>query len=181
MGRLAGLDAMKGPIPKLGERHGHRPDPHPVVFAGRPLDEELMEPPADLPRDAKALWRQHVAPLAEIGVVDRCDRPALEALCVAYARAKQAGRVIAVDGVFSAGSMQQLRAHPAIKIEADAWQSYLRLAEHFGMTPVARVRLGLAELNRRSLAHELHDQLGALTLEPLPVDAQVVDDDDQAA
>ena len=49
---------------------------------------------------------------------------------------------------------------PALRVERDAWQAFLRFAEQYALTPVARTRLGLAELHRRTLAEELDEQLG---------------------
>ena len=47
-------------------------------------------------------------------------------------------------------------------------RDYLRFAEEFGLTPVARTRLGLAELRRRrSMVDELRDSLGPPNLEPV--------------
>jgi hypothetical protein len=84
----------------------------------------------------------------------------LEQLAVQYARIRQAQRVLAVDGHFVRGSVGQLRPHPALKIEGDATDRFLKLAEHYALTPIARTRLGLAELHRRSLAEELNAGLG---------------------
>jgi P27 family predicted phage terminase small subunit len=148
-----------------GQRVHEGRDPHPVKLGGRPDIEDLAEPPPSLPRDAQEIWRRDVSKLVEVALVDRVDRGALEALCIAYARAKQAGRVVDADGIFVEGSRGQPAVHPAVKIEREAWDAYLRLADQYGMTPIARVRLGMAELGRRSLAAELSEKLGPMSLE----------------
>jgi phage terminase small subunit len=68
--------------------------------------------------------------------------------------------VIRAEGMFAAGSSGQIRAHPAVGIEERAWTMFFRFANDYALTPVARTRLGLAEVGRRSLAAELEDKLG---------------------
>lgn len=164
---------MRGRKPKPAEvrliegNPGHRPVPQPVVIAGRPVPGELETPPAHLPADARDFWTATVPRLVSAGIVDRVDIPALEMLATQYARAVQARRVVAEEGHFTRGSMGQIIEHPALKIERNATKAFQSLSEQFGITPVARVRLGKAELERQSLA----DALGGLvdqddTLEP---------------
>jgi len=86
----------------------------------------------------------------------------------------KSGRAIAKEGMFTFGSRGQPREHPAVRIERDATVLYLRAAEQFGLTPVARTRLGLAELHRRSLHAEMDR---ALNDEPA-IDGEAVDDGD---
>lgn len=57
---------------------GRRPLPEPVLIGGR----AAPRMPAYLPARAKATWRQIVLRLAEVGMLDAVDGPALEALCV---------------------------------------------------------------------------------------------------
>jgi P27 family predicted phage terminase small subunit len=164
---------VKGRVPKPAElrlREGsYRHDRHagPLLVGGRPELEEIAEPPSHLPVDAKRFWRTEIRRLAEVGVLDRVDSIALEGLATMYARACQASRAVAVEGHFAEGSRGQLREHPAIKVERESWAMFLRFAEHFALTPVARTRLGLAELEfKRSLQQELNEQLGPVKLEP---------------
>lgn len=141
----------------------HRPLPEPVLVAGRPEAKDIAEPPAHLPEDAKDLWRNDVQKILEVGIADKIDMAALEAMCIAYARAIQAGRVVKSEGLFTQGSVGQLREHPALRIERESWMTFLRLAEQFGITPISRTRLGLAELGRRTLEHDLQERLGTPT------------------
>jgi hypothetical protein len=50
----------------------------------------------------------------------------------------------------------------------------MKTAEQFGLSPMARTRLGLAELHRRSLHNEMERALGA----PDIVDGEAVSDVD---
>lgn len=147
-----------------------RPLPEPVLVGGRPTVAELQDPPAYLPEEAKDFWRDSVAQLVEVGIVDRVDRPVLEQLAVQYARIRQSQRVLAEQGHYVRGSSGQLRPHPALKIEQDSTVLFLRIAEHYALTPVARTRLGLAELHRRSLQQELQSGLKKPDLKPILTD-----------
>lgn len=145
--RLEGRDVSKRPLPA------------PLLVAGRP-DGELDEPPDFLPDEAQQFWRSTVARLVEVGMLDLVDAAALQMLAVTYARWREAGRRLDRDGLVQYGKVGTLIAHPAVRIERDAHLLYIRTAEQFGLTPVARTRLGLAELHRRSLHAEMERTLG---------------------
>lgn len=156
---------MKGRKPKPVEQRRaegnprKHPIPAPVLVGGRPSREELMEPPEHLHEDAKSFWKEAVAKLVDVGIVDRIDIPVLEQLATQYARIRAAQRAINHYGHFTVGSQGQPREHPAVKIEREATKLFLQLAEHYALTPVARTRLGLADVHRRTLEHELSENL----------------------
>jgi P27 family predicted phage terminase small subunit len=139
------------------------------LIAGRPRHDELNEPASHLPEDAQAFWRCYVPDLVVCGIVDRVDVPLLEQLAVQYARIRGAQRVIDEVGLFTRGSVGQIREHPALRIEREATIVFDRLAQQFGLGPLGRTRLGLAEITRRSLAAELTDAFGPPELRPIDV------------
>jgi P27 family predicted phage terminase small subunit len=106
-------------------------------------------------------------------MIDLVDEAALRMLSIQYARWLGAGRTIAEDGMFTVGSRGQPKEHPAVRVERDATVLYSRMAEQFGLTPMARTRLGLAELHRRSLHAEMDRALDGPAIE-----AEVVVDGD---
>ncbi len=173
---------MRGQLPNPVEqriREGNprkHPIPEPMIVAGRPNEGDIeLEPPEDLPTAAKAAWNAVVPQLAEVGLLDRVDRLTLEAMCIQYARMKQAGRVIAAQGHLVRTPSGQLREHPSLKTEREATSMFFRIAEQYALTPIARTRLGLAELHRKQLKAEFDDALGEIDLQPVDVeDAQVV-------
>lgn len=132
----------------------------------------MIRPPRYLPKEGREYWRETVARLVEIGMIDRVDRAALEMLATAYARWRQAGKVLMDADLFELGDRGQHKLNPAVRMERDMATLYLRTAEHFGVTPIARSRLGLAEVHRRSLEVEM-----ASALEAEAIDGEVVDDD----
>ena len=158
-----------GPLPKTVEqrqREGNRekrPLPEPVLVAGRvePGElERLKEPPERLPKEGKEFWRESIVRLVEVGIIDRADLPALEMLATLYARIVRAGKAISEEGFFTFTSNGTPKEHPAVKIERDSIGMFFRLADHYALTPVARTRLGLAEVHRRTLAKEMETGLG---------------------
>jgi P27 family predicted phage terminase small subunit len=172
---------MRGPKPKPVEQRrleggsdvSHRALVEPMLVAGRP-DHELDEPPRDLSPVARRYWRKTVRRLVEVGMIDLVDEAALRMLASQYARWETAAKVVNAEGVVSTGYMGQPVEHPAVRVERNATILYLRAAEQFGLTPMARTRLGLAELHRRSL----HAEMGrALDGEPA-IDGEAVDDGD---
>jgi phage terminase small subunit len=62
-----------------------------IVLAGRNVP---VAAPEDLHPDARALWEEIVAVLAEHGIIDRIDLPMLRQLCTQYARAREAARIV---------------------------------------------------------------------------------------
>jgi P27 family predicted phage terminase small subunit len=157
----------------------HRPLPEPMLVGGRPNDDDAMlQCPEHLPKDGRDAWNDIVPTLQEVGLLDRVDRLSLAAMCMAWARAMQAGKVIARQGHLVRGSQGQIREHPSLRTERENYRQFLTFAEHFALTPVARTRLGLAELHRRSLKAEMSSALGEVQL--TPVDATVVEDEDDA-
>src|SRR4051794_30091883 len=82
---------------ELHKRDGtYREDRHapPMLVGGRPLPEELAEPPDDLPEAGKQHWRDVVPHLVRAGLADRVDIPALRAMCEAWSRIVEARSIL---------------------------------------------------------------------------------------
>lgn len=141
---------------------GKRPLPEPVVVGGAPA--EPMTPPAHLEDEAKDFWSEAITVLERLGILDTIDSPALEAMATAYARMRQAQREVQEVGLTTYGANGQLVEHPAVKVERYSAKLFLQYAEHFALTPVARTRLGLAQV---------HAAKGLQDLAPTPQDAEL--------
>jgi P27 family predicted phage terminase small subunit len=155
---------VRGRRPKPVEQHRRRgtdrPDRHgltPVLVAGRP--EPGSSAPADLFPEAAELWELIVPPLVEVGLVDRVDAFTLASMCTLGGRVLQARKALLTEPLVVKGD-RGLVVSPWLRIERDSIRAFFSMAEHFGLTPVARARLGLAELKRRTLAEELAGALG---------------------
>ena len=140
------------------DRHGDV-----VLVGGRPLPEELADPPDDLPEEGKAHWRQVVPQLVGAGLADRVDVPALKVMCQAWARMVEARTVLddlaeamgpgrEAWALMSKGSTGQWVEHPMVKTERESVALWMRLSSTFGMNPAARAQLGLAHLAGRQMA-----------------------------
>jgi P27 family predicted phage terminase small subunit len=150
------LRRLDGDVPGTRSTVSHRRIPEPVVVRGV----QPPQKPRGMPRDAQRAWEAIVPPLAGIGLLDAIDEVALEAMCTAYARAKEAGRIVDRDGHFTTGSAGQIVEHPAVGIERASVALFLRYAEQYGLTPSARTRLGLTELKRRAVSEEMAARIG---------------------
>jgi P27 family predicted phage terminase small subunit len=162
----------RGPKPKpleIRQKEGTlRPSRHGEAPVAIPTTDirSMLEPPEHLDESAKMFWREAVPTLVQAGIISAVDRAALELASTMYARARQAGRVIAEQGHLARGSTGQLVEHPSLRTERDAAINFLRFAEHYALTPVARTRLGMAELERKSLQQEMKESFGEPNLTP---------------
>lgn len=154
---------MRGRKPKPVEQQiaegnpGKRALPEPVHISS---GEALYEPPEHLLPDAKRFWARTIPVLDKIGMLDGVDSAALEMAATAYARFRGAQRTIADEGAFQKTARGGLKEHPAVGLERRQMEVFLRFAEQYGLTPVARTRLGLAKLEAASMADEMQERFG---------------------
>lgn len=141
---------------------GKRPMPKPVRLSPA----EDLTCPTDWPAEAQECWDAVVPTLQQVGILDGVDRMALEALCLQWARAKKAAKLVQAQGMYAKGASGQMTEHPALATERNAHQQFLRFAEQYALTPVARTRLGIAELERKSMEQDLEEDLGTAKLTP---------------
>ena len=153
---------MKGPKPRPTElaialgNPGHRALPDVVQVAGK----GALGKPAALEGEAAKVWDEIVPLLTDAGLLDRIDAVILEGLCGLIARARYASKRIEQDGYTVAHAKTGIQSvSPWVRIERDAWAQAVKIGEHYGLTPVARTRLGLAVLKGRSLLQELDEGL----------------------
>lgn len=133
----------------------HRPSPRPVVLAPRITQYDRPEPPTDLPPEGRELWDISVEALIDLNAAQMIDVPALRMMCRAYARAERSAQVLDKQGYFARGSTGQIVEHPAVRVYEKASNEFLRYATEFGITTLARTRLGLLDVTRRSLSEDL--------------------------
>lgn len=177
-----GAIKIRGRKPVPAERQDERADNRAerqhqtVLVGGRPGTEELGTPPAHLPVVAQEWWLEFVPKLVEVGLLDRADVAELEMLATAFAMYRMCLLTIQHDGPWEISKDGTSKPHSAQK-QMEKWMMmYDRMAEKYGLNPVARTRLGLAELAARSLSVDLDEKLGAIpsTAEDI-VDAEVVE------
>lgn len=145
---------------------GHRPKPGEakpaaqaavsaaVVQASTPA---LPEPPADLTPEAQEMFRRVVAELVPRGLRE-ADLEAVAMMCYSAQIHLEARRRIAETGVLVKG-LRGPMVNPLIKVARDEANTYLRLANEFGLTLAARLRLGLMQLAGESILTSLNKDL----------------------
>lgn len=145
---------------RLGDPGKHLPA---GVNESAQIGDEIVpiEPPDDLPPEGADLWREVLPTLAKYGGLRSIDLPALKAMCIAWARAQRASAVLDKQGYFTTGSTGQMVAHPAMKVEQEYMSVFLRYATEFGLTWIARSRLGLNEATRQAILSGMDKNLGA--------------------
>jgi P27 family predicted phage terminase small subunit len=140
---------------------GNRPMPGEAkpskALAVVPAASGMPEPPAGLEPAAEGLWRATMAELGSRGLRE-ADLAAVEMMVVAYQRNREAREKIAETGMLVRGPRGPM-VNPLLKVEKDTAATYLRLAEQFGLTLAARLRLGLMQLAGESLLQSLNADL----------------------
>lgn len=126
-----------------------------VVAQGR----NLPEPPADLPIAAQEMFRNVVAELYPRGLRD-ADLEAISMLVYSAHLHKEAREGIAKHGLLVKGPRGPM-LNPLVKVARDEANTYLRLANEFGLTLAARLRLGLMQLAGESVLSSLNAELDA--------------------
>jgi P27 family predicted phage terminase small subunit len=116
---------------------------------------QMPIPPADLPPEALEFWSDTVDLLCNTGIVHMADRSALIALSVQWARAERARKVLFEEGYFALGSMGQIVEHPALAIERSAHAMFLRFAEQYGLTPIAREKIQSSLEKRQTMGRPI--------------------------
>lgn len=153
----------RGPKPKPAEvrkREGtYRKSEHGevVVLGGKPT---ALDAPAHVTERVRQAWGEIVPHLLAVGLLDRADVPALEALCSAVAQYREANEVIAAEGMFVESPNGYRIAHPAVAVANKAAAEYRAWCARFGLTPSDRIGLGIAAVRSRSLSEDLADRIG---------------------
>lgn len=144
---------------------GKRPMPHekkPTIISvqeGMPIP----EPPEDMPEQAAAMFRRAVQELAPRGLRDT-DLESIAMMVHAAHLHKQARDGINKHGLLVKGPRGPM-VNPLVRVARDEASTYLRLANEFGLTLAARLRLGLMQLAGQSLLGGLNDDLDSAVAE----------------
>ena len=132
----------------------------------RPLNELEPKPgPADpkvprgkLPPEAQKLWKDLAPKLAALGVLTDVDLPAFEMLCIHYALARDAFKLVNELGMFVKDRDGQPRKNPALQLYRDNSMAFKAYLLEFGLTPSSRSKIEAGPLDEEpSLADLLFD------------------------
>lgn len=124
------------PKPTELKRLAGNPGKRPLPSRDRqPEPADLKAPKGHLPREGWELWRDLAPRLSKLGLFGELDRQAFEMLCIHYAYAYKAEKVLRREGILAKGSMGQPVKHPSHQVLMDHSKMLLRYATEFGMTP----------------------------------------------
>jgi P27 family predicted phage terminase small subunit len=140
----------------------HRPPPEVVQVAEKVA--ALPAAPSTLSPRAVEVWEELGPVLIESRLLDEANLVTFEGLCSAVGLAREAQADIDKFGIIvtrydSDGRVLSRAKNPAVLILRDAWAAALRFAVEFGLTPAAKVRLGLGIVKGRTLQQELASKL----------------------
>ena len=122
------------------------PTPQPAPLA------EVPSPPDYISGHGRAEWERVAPELCSLGLLTAFDIQTLAAYCRAYDRWRTASELLAraaeddpaTAGLLVAGARPgALQRNPLVKIVADAAGDMLSFGAQFGLTPLARSRIGV--------------------------------------
>ncbi len=117
-----------------------------------------LAPPDDLPAGVRRAWAEIAEPMAQAGLLDKADAPALEAAARCIDKWRAAEALMDAEGIVT--EAYGGRPHPAFAVAMKAQAEYRSWCARLGLTPVDRVSLGLASLRGQSLAQDIGDRIG---------------------
>ncbi len=138
---------------------GKRPMPQPQLLGGR----QVPKTPPRLSPEQRRAWRILVADLAESGVLDHADAGVVEAAAVFWGRAREARELLnalPLEDRLLSETRRGKASNPLLVVERNSWTEFRQVAEHLGLSPAARTRLGLSAAKRDTLARELEREIG---------------------
>lgn len=140
---------------------GNRPKPGEAKKAKTPVvlgAPATYAPPATLPKEVHEVWHAVVQDLGGANHMRASFVPSITAYCQAVYLHAQASANINQIGILVKGTSGPI-PNPLIKVQKDASATMLRYAETLGLTPAARIRLGLMEITGMSLLGTLNKTL----------------------
>lgn len=139
--------------------HRRKPGEAPkLAIVAAPPEVVQLEPPPDLPEAMRPTWDRMVELLVPLGTRP-VDAFTVEALVRQYHRMRSTGALVDEYGVVLRTEGGAVSASPFLKAERDAAAMFLRIGEQFGLTVASRMRLGLMQLQGKTMAQALSEDL----------------------
>jgi P27 family predicted phage terminase small subunit len=117
---------------------------------GRQVGEKAV-PPASLPEDIAAEWRQIAADLRERRLWKESMGGLVTSYVLAQATALRLELQIALEGASVAGAGGALKPHPATGLLRSSRETVARLGAELGLTPTSRSRKSLQPAGQGTL------------------------------
>jgi P27 family predicted phage terminase small subunit len=106
-----------------------------------------VPPPANMSERAKAEWKRLMPVVIALGTMSRCDLRAFQLLCETLATATEAAELVAKQGMTIPTGSGGRKAHPALRVLADARRHAGTQLESFGLTPKGRQSVDVLPAN----------------------------------
>ncbi|MED4586662.1 phage terminase small subunit P27 family [Brevibacillus choshinensis] len=101
----------------------------------------------------KRAWEELSRELIAIGLLTNVDSKALEMAAHYYSQFVKSARTVIDEGQVimytNAGGKSNKTAHPAVAISNTSMQQYLKMCGEFGLTPAARARLAMPQVEEK--------------------------------
>jgi len=117
--------------------------------------------PDELPESVRAMYREIIAELENRGL-KYFDTRQIRAYCQQMAIAEMAAADVFENGTTVSTLSGGVKANPSVAIMRDASTQALRIAEAYGITLAARLRLGLASASSVSGLQSIRNELDAM-------------------
>lgn len=147
-----------GNRPKPGEAKVAKTGTTDLELVSTPSAPALWDAPADFTPAAKEMFRRVVAELAPKGLRE-ADLEAVAMMVYSAHVHYEARRLVAEQGMMVPGPRDSMIVNPLIKVARDEANTYLRLANEFGLTVAARLKLGLMQLAGESMLEAMSKDL----------------------
>lgn len=132
----------------MSKNTGRRKSSHLKALAGNPGKRDAKNTPTPKPaiprlprgfhREARKIYNELVPVLAEAGLVTEADAIALQDMCLAIARLREAEAAIDEHGLLVDDGKGGLRRNPAIITAKEYRSALLQWARRFGLDPYSR-------------------------------------------
>lgn len=111
-----------------------------------------LQPPAHA---SAALCAVYADVVPHLGRVTQADAVAVESLCVAIMRAREADRLLDAEGTYLQHPNGHVYAHPALRVSQRAHLDVARMSAKFGLTPADRQRIEQGTPKPRTFAEDM--------------------------
>ena len=125
-GRGNGKDIAGRPIPAV-----------PPFEKGAPVAPDWLDP------EARRVWDETLPSLESLNLIKPEDGPVFAALCTTWSTYVAAQRRIQLEGLtLTNPSTGHVGTNPVVTVAANAGRDLVKLATHFGLTPLSETGLG---------------------------------------
>ena len=138
------------------DRHGESYQGHSAAkLADDPVSNLGIKPSSWLPERAKELFNDLAPQLIKLGTLDFLSLRLFEALCVTWSQIRDIDKIIEKEGTVIEDAKGRRKPHLLLSEQKRCEKLFMDLCKDFGMTPAARIKMGLPELKNKDIFGDL--------------------------